>query len=250
MLGMKNLSRSGRLNYVFSIISYILFGFLTVSIIIFGTNTIQKWIISVVFVLFLIGGIFVEYLKRKYHKALYALNFELNTKKAIALFDELEKKDLFHGYQNTRILFDVQVALEEKRYSDALRLIDQNEDIFRKDLEMFSIMQYVKLRCYVAKGDQKRAARAYKDFKMTSKQKRAPRIFSPDEVEGLYQLAIKNKNSAYKCFKAVNMKNMNTREIAFILTQLKELTPYKDEREEYQEALENIEKMRTEGEEE
>ena len=249
MLDMKNLSRRGRFNYVFSIFSYILFGILTISIIVFGANTIQKWIISVVFVLFFIGGIFVEYLKRKYHKALYALNFELNTKKAVALFDELEKKDIFHGYKNTRILFDVQVALEEKRYNDALKLIDQNEDIFRRDLEMYSIMQYVKLRCYVAKGDQKRASKAYKDFKMTSKQKRAPRIFSIDEVEGLYQLAIKNKNSAYKCFKAVNMKNMNTREIAFILTKLVELTPYKDEREEYQVALDNIEKMRSESEE-
>ena len=247
---MKNLSRRGRANYVFSIISLILFAFLTVSIIIFGTNTIQKWIISVVFVLFLIGGIFVEYLNKKYNKALYALNFELDTKKAVALFDELEKKDFLHGYKNTRILFDTQVALEEKRYNDALKIIDENEEMFRKDLEMYSIMQYTRLRCYVAKGNQKQAARAYRQFKMTSKQKRAPRIFSPDEVEGLYQLAIKNKNSAYKCFKAVNMKNMNTREIAFILTQLKELTPYKDEREEYQEALNNIEKMRTNSEEE
>ena len=245
---MKNLSKRGKVNYFFTIISYILFAIFTISIIVFGSNTIFKWIVVVVFVFFFIAGIFVEYLNRKYLKALYALNFELNTNKAVALFDDLEKHDLLKGYKNTRIIFDAQVALEEKRFDDALKIIKDNDKIFRTDLELLSIMQYIKLRCYVAKKDTKRAAEAYKQLKMIYSQKKAPKIFSFDEIEGLYQMAIKNEFSAYKCFKNINMKTMNTREMKFIITCLRDLTPYQNEKEQYTEDLENIENLRISNE--
>lgn len=246
---MKKLSGKEKVKFILSIIAYLLFAVLWVSIIVFGQNTFQKWIIVVLFLLVLIGGVFVEYLKQKYHGALYALNFEMNPDKAEALFDELQTKDLFNGYKDTRILFDVQVALYRKEYDKALKIMANNEKFFRSNLQMLHIFQYTRLRCYVAKGDNKRAVEAYKQLQLIAKQKRAPRIFSKEEIEALYQLAIKNKYSAYEKFKAVNMKNMNPKEMEFIIENLYNLTPMKEEKNLYEEELLKIRELKASYEE-
>ena len=199
---------------------YILFIILLVNIAVRTESSWQKWFLIVFGVIALVVTGLSEYLKYLYNQALYALNFELNPEKAIVFFDKVDAHDIFKGYRKTRYVFDVQVSIEQNRAEDVLDIIEKQYDYFNSSVELKMIQYYYQLRAYCMLNRHNKLKATYENINRLRRLKKPPRIFSFDEIDGIYYLGMKDYRKAYRSFQKVDMKYMNPKECCFILKQL------------------------------
>ncbi len=217
---MKNYTIKQKMRTLFTYLAYFIYFCFAIYLLIYGPNTIFKYIFLVISVFAMTISIYAEYLKVLYHKALYALNFEMNPQKAQEIFMKLEKQDYFNGYKNVKPLFYLQLKLELKEGNEVLEIIALNEKYLRSDTKMLFIYYYYKLRAYHVSNQHRQAQKVYHDMKLIKTMKKAPKIFSWDEIDGIYHLCCNNESKALKSFSNINMKNMNPKEQCFILSNL------------------------------
>lgn len=233
---MKNYSTVEKIKLLFTYTSYLIFlcfiGYLIIS---------EKNYVTYLFIVFaifaLVASVYYETLKVKYHKALYALNFELNSDKALDLYEDLLKKDYLRGYQKTKILFYLQYYTEKQDAHKMLEILNENQKELRKGLYMLSILYYYQLRACFINQDVDSITEVYNKILELRKTRKNPKLFNPLEIDGMYYLVINHRKKAYTCFKNINMKNMNPKERKFIFENLIVLAKDEKEKKEYQKQI-------------
>lgn len=217
---MKNYSLKEKIREIINILFYIAFLFYLFFVFRYEQNTLVKWIVACFGLVALAIAIHAEYLKLTYHKALYALNFQLDPAQAIAYYNQVEKWDFFHSYKKNRLIFDIQVYLFQERPQDILDIIENHSQFFHSSVEHILIAEYYQLRSYLLLNSHNQIKAVYAKISEIRSLKKPPLLFSFDEIDAIYYLGCNNLKKAVQCFQKVNQKYMNPKERSFILSNL------------------------------
>lgn len=235
----KHYTLKHKLSTILTMLFYIIFLLMVIYAAFNSKGDYRSILFVIIGIVALIFGTLNEYIKYLYNESLWYLNFKIDTKKACETYDKLTKYDIFGMYKKNRGLFDTMVAIEEKDGKRALKVIEDNIKKYNSNVELLLIRCYYEMRANLLLGRDKRVNEIYNDVRNIEKMKKRPKIFQYDELDGLAELARKNKGLAYDHFVKVNMKNMNPKEMKFVLENLI-LTSPENMRGQYQEDLSRL----------
>lgn len=163
--------------------------------------------------------ILFEYLKNLYEKMIYALTVDCDLKKAVALKQKLQKKDLFNGFKQSIIIFDSLFLLDEGSYATCLEHLHKNQHFFHSTLDYLFIYYHTQMYCYsFLKDEENLESCLEKLFKLkNAKKKQMNNLFSWNEITGMRYF---HQNRNKKCLSELDLidKNrLNNRELTYVL---------------------------------
>ncbi|MBO0474351.1 hypothetical protein JZO86_11635 [Enterococcus ureasiticus] len=163
--------------------------------------------------------ILFEYLKNIYEKMIYALTVDCDLKKAIALKETLQKKDLFNGFKQSIIIFDSLLLLDEGNYRVCLDHLHKNQHFFHSTLDYLFIYYHTQMYCFSFLNDEENLNSCLESlFKLKNVKKKQMRgLFSWNEIAGMRYFQ-QNRNK--KCLRELDLidKNrLNNRELTYLL---------------------------------
>ena len=201
---------------ILHIIIYLIFLIYSVYFVITANTTTAKITYSVLAFIMLAVVIYYEYLQYQYEQAIKALNYDCDPEKGKLIFDNLQKRDLVHGFKNQRVIYDVLYNLAMYNSPEVISIINNNNKIFRGDLDQLFIRNVSLFLAYVEAGNRTAAKKAYPDvikLKGTKiKGKKLAKLYNWDELEALHYYVLGDNKKAVTSYEKVNPAFMNNRE--------------------------------------
>ncbi|MBP2099436.1 hypothetical protein [Enterococcus rivorum] len=160
-----------------------------------------------------------EYLKMIYEKMIYALTVECDIDSAKRLKEKLQKKDLFHGFKKSLVIFDALLLLDEAKYSDCLDHLKKNDSFFRSTLDYLFIYYHTQMQCFFFLNDFDKLNEVLnKISKLKNTNKKQLRgLFTWNEIDGVNYFAQNRNKKSYDTFHSIDTTYLNNRELTYIL---------------------------------
>lgn len=162
-------------------------------------------------------GLWNEYLRVLYQKAIKTLLFELKAPEAKQIFDDLQKKDFAKGYKNSRAIFDTLYYVDCLDTDNAIQTLEDHSKFFHNSLDNLLIDHYTRFYCATLIQKPSIVEEEYKHIKrmQTSKVKgkRVSPLYNWDFIDAVYYTYHRDYKKAKRTFENVDTSLMNKREL-------------------------------------
>ncbi|MGX7200890.1 hypothetical protein BCR22_06225 [Enterococcus plantarum] len=160
-----------------------------------------------------------EYLKCIYERMIVALTVECELKKAIALKEKLQKKDLFNGFKQSIIIFDSLRLLDEGNYPDCLKHLHKNHHFFHSTFDYLFIYYHTQMYCFSFLKDEENLNTCLENlFKLKNVKKKQMRgLFSWNEIAGVRYFHQNRNNNCLSELNLIDQNRLNNRELTYLL---------------------------------
>lgn len=217
MKNLKSITFSQQVKPFVTIVVYIIFVVVSfMNIIKIESIPVRLFFILIILIILSLA-LWSEYIKYLYRKAIKTIAFELNPEKALDIFNELLKKDIFHSYQNEKYIFDTLYYVDQQEYQKCLDLINEKHDFFHANIDQLLIYHYTNFYCSYMLGDNETATSEYQKMRRMKDTKvkgaKVSPLYNWEFIDATYQLAKKDYRQSFNTFKTVNTAYMNPREI-------------------------------------
>lgn len=181
----------------------------------------------IIIVVFLGIALWSEYLRHLYKKAIFTLNIEGKPEEARTQFDDLMKKDFFHGYRKNRLIFDTLYHTDQMQPMECMNTLEKDSKFFHNSMDNLLIWDYTKFYSYFLLNNRTKTKQQYervmklKDIKI--KGTKISPLYNWEFIEAIYLFSCKDYKKSLKAFQNVNPKNMNHRELMHYYYQFAQL---------------------------
>lgn len=180
--------------------------------------TEKKLFILIGTLVLLIGALYFEYLKFLHRKALFKVNFDVESELAKQQFNQLLKLDVFKTFKHEKIVFDALVSLHEFNTEQTISLINNYPKIFNANVDQLLLGKGLLFLAYAYSHQKGKAEKCY--FEMVQCQnvkvqgKKVSPLFNDEVMRGIYYSMKNDLKKAMTAFENVNVTTLNHREMA------------------------------------
>lgn len=208
-----------KIRWIVMTLVFLAFIFISISIVNSQETIVMKVLTSLVALVVLSITLFYEYLKHKYEKLQLLLIKSENIAEIEAAKNELVSLDKLNGLKDSITLFNVLYSLDKNKPLETLSLINENEKLFKSNLDALLIKRYSTFKAYQLLDNKTKAKKAYQEliklketnFKQTNKMNL---LYNWDQIEALHLSYIKQDyQKALKLYNSIDTSKMNPREI-------------------------------------
>jgi hypothetical protein len=209
-------NKKERAQLVFNLIIYIIFVGFTISLAFQQDSWIETSAFIIMLVFFLTFSLLNDYLTYLYKVSIHQLTIKCDPSLAFTTVSKLKKLDLFKSYKLSVFMLTCLVYLDSLQMNEAINYVTQtNTQLKHKDKAFMS--EYVLFRANAYLNETKQMKVHYEKLKelrnMTIKGRRVSPLFSFEDVEGCYHLAMNEPKEAWLDLQRSNTNVMNPREL-------------------------------------
>lgn len=205
---------------IFQLFIFVLFFLISMNIIIETSETSSKIFYAVLMVLFLSIACLSEYLEYLSEQAIKALNNECNPAKSVAMYNRLQKFDIFKAYKKRRILYDLLYYAAIQDFETVNQHIEKHKEFFQSTLDARLIMLVTSFIASIHTNKKSQAKKYYLEIinlrnfseKLKDKKKKVNPLFNWDELEALHYYSGEQFEKACRTYEKCNTTYMNNKE--------------------------------------
>lgn len=216
MKGLRKLAFGDTARNIIVYTIYAVFSCYTLWKLISEESTAGKCAYGILLLLFLGIALWAEYLRYLYRTAIKDLTINCDLAKAKALRDKIAKKDIFHNYKNTLLIFDTLYYTDCNKPKKCLDIIQNNEKFFHSSLDHMLIYNYTSFFSYYMLDNKTKVKTFYPKVKNMRgakvKGSKLSPLYSWDFIDAIFYLSAKDYKKSRTAFEQTSLDTMNMRE--------------------------------------
>lgn len=197
---------------------YAIFAIYTLNQLIHEPSSAGKVCYGAILVIILGIACWAEYLRLLYHKMIKALNLYCNPTQTLCIQNELIRKDIFHSYRNTLLIFKTLYYSSVHEPEKNIQLLEENEKFFRSSLDCLLVRNYTYFYSYHQLENRSKVKKFYPELMKLKgtkiKGSKVSPLYNWELIEAIYLASSKEYKKCIHAFENVNTVNMNPRELA------------------------------------
>lgn len=224
---MKPFQFNNKTRTLFIAVIYIAFTIFSIYNIVKAPQISSKIFYACLLIVALSIAIYAEYLRTIYQKCIQTLTIDCDPLKADQQFKALLKKDIFKAYNKTYLIFQTLYYADMLDPKNCLNTLEKDEKFFHSSLDMLLVYHYTKFYANFLLNNLEEVKNEYSHLTKLKGAKikgdKVAPLYNYEFIDSIYQFALKKYKQSLNCFKSINTKNMNPRELLHYHYQLQAL---------------------------
>lgn len=201
--------------FALTMVIYLIFAGFTLNLAFSQASFLESLPFIAILVVFLGTSLWSEYLKFLFKSSIHTLTILCDPHAALISINSLINKDIFKSYQLSSFMLKCLAYLDMNEFNELISYLKENENKFNhKDKTL--ITHYALFRSYAELDNKKQMKEEYAKLQelknMSDKGKKVSPLFSFDDIDAQYQLALKQPKKAWLALQRSVVNYMNPRE--------------------------------------
>ncbi len=197
---------------------YVIFACYTFYLLLHEPSISGKICYALILIVILGIACWAEYLRILYHRMIKYLNIECDPQASIAAQEHLIKKDIFHSYRNTLLIFNTLYYASTNQPEKNIQLLEENEKFFKSSLDCLLVRNYTYFYSYHQLENRSKVKKYYPELTKLKgakiKGSKVSPLYNWEFIDAVYLADDKDYKKSIKAFENANTINMNQRELS------------------------------------
>ena len=197
---------------------YVIFAGYTIYLLLHEPSISGKICYALILIVILGIACWAEYLRILYHRMIKYLNIECDPQASITAQEHLIKKDIFHSYRNTLLIFNTLYYDSTNQPEKNIHLLEENEKFLKSSLDCLLVRNYTYFYSYHQLGNRSKVKKYYPELiKLKGakiKGSKVSPLYNWEFIDAVYLADDKDYKKSIKAFENANTINMNQRELS------------------------------------